>query len=287
MATNRTGTSALSMSGAMFEHDMAEGFPMVTTKHMPFRIIATELEFFIQGHTSKKWLQERGCHIWDQWCNPLLLPEDVSPQQRKKLQRQEDDLGPIYGRQWRAFGDSLPQSKPQTKQPAPNIKHAKEKPLDQLAQLVSLLKNDPSSRRMLVSAWNPLQMPAMALPPCHVLFHVNVIGGKLHLCWFQRSCDLMLGIPFNIASYALLLHLLAKQANLAAGRLCGMLSNVHIYENHLPEARMQLTRLPLPLPNIQTRSSSQLEFEIFRWQHSDSQVKNYTPHPKINFNISV
>lgn len=264
---NRTGVSALSLAGAMLQHNMQDGFPLLTTKKMAFKAVRVELEFFIKGLTDKNWLKERGCHIWDEWCSPDHVPADATDEERKKIQMEENDLGPIYGFQWRNFGQS------------------KEIPkgVDQLAQVVDQLKTNPADRRMLVSAWNPLALPHQALPPCHVLFHLVVIDDHLNLTWFQRSCDLMLGIPFNISSYAILLHLLAKEAGLKEGMVTGMLSDVHIYENHIEGAKEQLTRSPLALPKIETQNFTSL----FDWTYDQTTLVDYASHPKIAFPIAV
>lgn len=264
---NRTGVSAYSIAGAMLQHDLQQGFPLLTTKKMAFKSVRVELEFFIKGLTDKNWLKERGCHIWDEWCSPDRVPAGVSNEERKKIQMEENDLGPIYGFQWRNFGQSeeIP------------------KGVDQLAKVVETLKTDPVNRRMLVSAWNPLALPHQALPPCHVLFHLVVIDGHLNLSWFQRSCDLMLGIPFNIASYAILLHLLAKEAGLKEGMVTGMLSDVHIYENHVAGAKEQLTRRPMTLPKIKTDNFT----DIFNWTYDQTVLVDYASHPKIVFPIAV
>jgi thymidylate synthase len=264
---NRTGVSALTIAGAMLQHDLQEGFPLLTTKKMAFKAVRVELEFFIKGLTDKSWLKERGCHIWDEWCTPDRIPAEASDEERKKIQMEENDLGPIYGFQWRNFGqsDKIPNG------------------IDQLKQVVETLKNNPSDRRMLVSAWNPLALPHQALPPCHVLFHLVVIDNRLNLSWFQRSCDLMLGIPFNLPSYSILLHLLAKEAGLEAGIVTGMLSDVHIYENHIAGAKEQLQREPMSLPQIETNDFT----SIFNWQYDQTTLLNYASHPKISFPIAV
>ncbi|MBN1596420.1 thymidylate synthase [candidate division FCPU426 bacterium] len=264
---NRTGVPALTIAGAMLQHDLQSGFPLLTTKKMAFKAIRVELEFFIKGLTDKAWLKERGCHIWDEWCSPDHVPAGISEAERKRIQLAENDLGPIYGFQWRHFGKSagIPEG------------------VDQLQTVVETLKTNPSDRRLLVSAWNPLALPHQALPPCHVLFHLVVIENKLNLAWFQRSCDLMLGIPFNLASYSVLLHLLAKEAKLEEGLITGMLSDVHIYEDHLAGAKQQLQRQPLPLPRIETQGFT----SIFDWQYDQTALRDYVSHPKIEFPIAV
>ena len=221
--------------------------------------------FFIQGLTDKQWLKDRNCHIWNEWHNPQS--------------NDDNDLGPIYGYQWRNFGGYSPANDDSKK----NDLHQHSTGCDQLKQLVEQLKSNPNDRRMLVSAWNPLDLPFMALPPCHVLFHLVALDGKLNLTWFQRSCDLMLGIPFNLASYSLLLHLLAKESNLKTGKVIGMLSDVHIYENHLEQAKKQLKNKPLPLPEIQTEPFT----NIFAWKHSDTKLINYQSHDKIVYPIAI
>ncbi|MBI4151370.1 thymidylate synthase [Candidatus Woesearchaeota archaeon] len=268
----RTGVDAFTVSGMMFQHDMSKGFPLLTTKRVPFRLVASELEFFLSGKTDKRWLQEHGNHIWDEWCSPEKVPygHDLESKQRMKEER---DLGPVYGFQWRHFG-------------APyrgyNHDYAGEG-IDQLSRLVTTLKTNPRDRRMLVSAWNPLDLGKMALPACHYGFQVTAAGGKLNLLWNQRSVDTMLGLPFNIASYGLLLHLLAKETGHVEGTLTGFLADVHIYENHVPAARVQLERSPRSLPRIETSSYTSL----FAWSHLDSRVVEYDPHPPIKMEVAV
>jgi len=270
--TNRTGVDAITVAGAMFEHDMAEGFPLLTTKSVPFRLVATELEFFVNGITDKEWLKTRNNHIWDEWANPSKAPYGHSPETKARMAA-ERDLGPVYGFQWRHFGAEYDNFD----------SDYTGKGVDQLARIVEKLKTDPTDRRMIVSAWNPLAMPQMGLPPCHYAFQVTVIGGRLNLLWNLRSVDTMLGLPFNIASYGLLLHLLAKGAGLQEGRLVGFLADVHIYVNHVDGAREQLTRVPHPLPKIETKTFT----SIFDWQAADSAILDYQHHPKIAFEIAV
>ena len=271
---NRTGVHALTIAGAAFEHDMAAGYPLLTTKKMPFKVMATELEFFIKGITDKKWLQERNCHIWDEWANPRKAPYGHDEEVKRRMS-EERDLGPVYGFQWRHFG--APYENYDTDYSGRGV--------DQLAALVQKLKTTPNDRRMIVSAWNPVALPEMGLPPCHYSFQCTVISGRLNLMWNQRSVDTMLGLPFNIASYALLLHLLAKEAGLQQGKLVGFLGDVHIYENHLDGAREQLTRNPnqYPLSTIQTEPWS----GIFNWEAPHTKLLGYTSYPKIEFQIAV
>jgi len=269
---NRTGIRTIALAGAMFEHDMSKGFPLLTTKRVPFRLVASELEFFIKGVTDKKWLQERKNHIWDEWCNPEKVPYGHDEETKKKMMA-ERDLGPIYGFQWRHFGADYVDY---------NVDY-KGKGIDQLKRVVEKLKTDPTDRRMIVSAWNPTKLHQMALPPCHYGFQVTVIGDKLNLMWNQRSVDSALGLPFNIASYALLLHLLAKQSGFKEGKLIGFLGDVHIYENHIDGLKEQLKRKPLPLPKIKTSNFK----SIFDWKYEDTEVIGYECHPSIKFEIAV
>ena len=272
--SNRTGVDAITVAGVMFEHDMAKGFPVLTTKKVFFKGIKSELEFFIKGLSDKEWLKEKGNHIWDEWASPKRAPYGHDEAAKAKMTG-ERDLGPIYGFQWRHFG-------------APYDSYASDylgKGVDQLAAVVQKLKSSPDDRRMIVSAWNPMAIPEMALPPCHYSFQVTVINGKLNLLWNQRSVDTMLGLPFNIASYALLLHLLAKESGLNEGKLVGFLADTHIYVNHVDGAKEQLSRDPntYPLPTIGTKNFT----SIFDWKAEDSELVNYQSYPKIVFDIAV
>lgn len=271
---NRTGVRTKAIAGAMFEHDMSDGFPLLTTKKMPFKSVASELEFFIKGITDKRWLQERNNHIWDEWANPTKAPYGHT-EEAKRMMREERDLGPIYGFQWRHFNGDY-------------VAHDSDysgKGVDQLKRVVEKLKSDPNDRRMIVMAWNPQQLHMMGLPPCHYGFQVTVIGGRLNLLWNQRSVDTMLGLPFNIASYALMLHLLAREAKLKEGRLVGFLADVHIYENHMEGAKEQLGREVgrYPAPKITTEKFT----SIFDWQSPDTAIEGYQSYPAIKFDIAV
>jgi thymidylate synthase len=269
---NRTGVDTIAVAGVMFEHNMEDGFPLLTTKSVPLRLVASELEFFIKGITDKKWLQERNNHIWDEWCTQKKVPYNHDEETRQKM-KEERDLGPIYGWQWRNFGakyDSF------DKEPIG-------KRIDQIKNLVEKLKKDPNDRRMIVSAWNPIDLKDMALPPCHYCFQVTVIDGKLNLLWNQRSVDVALGLPFNIASYGLLLHLLAKETGLKEGKLVGFLGDTHIYVNHLDSLKEQIERKPFKLPKIKTEKFT----SIFEWKYDDSIVEDYNYHPRIKFEVAV
>lgn len=271
---DRTGTGTLAITGTMFEHDMVRGFPMLTTKKVPFKIVATELEFFIKGITDKQWLKDRGCHIWDEWCSPIKIKYAHDEATKKKMM-DERDLGPIYGWQWRHFGADYVRFDTDYSNQG----------VDQLKKLVDTIKNNPSDRRMLVCAWNPEKLHEMALPPCHYNFQITVINGQLNLLWNQRSVDVMLGLPFNITSYAILLHLLAKETGLKEGKLVGFLADTHIYLNHIEGAKGQLARDPnlYPLPQIVTENFT----SIFDWKAEDSKVINYQCFPAIKFEIAV
>lgn len=270
--SNRTGVDTLTVPGTMFEHDLSDGFPLLTTKAMPFRLIASELEFFIKGITDKDWLRSRNNHIWDEWCSPDRVPYAHDAETRAQMMA-ERELGPIYGWQWRNFGaEYVAYDQP-----------ARGHGVDQLRLLVEKLRSNPADRRMLVTAWNPLDLRRMALPPCHYGFQVTVVAGRLNLLWNQRSVDLALGLPFNIASYALLLHLLAKASGTQEGRLVGFLADTHIYVNHLEGLREQLEREPYPLPKVITD-----EFhDLFSWSHTNSRLSDYRHHSKIEFEIAV
>ncbi|HLP86521.1 MAG TPA: thymidylate synthase [Candidatus Paceibacterota bacterium] len=274
LENTRTGIKAYTIAGAMFEHDMSKGFPLLTTKKTPFKLVASELEFFINGITDKKWLQDHNNHIWDEWAKPQKAPYGHDEESKKKM-LEERDLGPIYGFQWRHFN-------------APYVSFDSDytgQGVDQFKKIVETLKTNPRDRRMIISAWNPQQFGEMALPPCHYSFQITVIDGKLNLLWNQRSVDTMLGLPFNIASYALLLHLLAKESGLKEGKLVGFLADVHIYENHVEGAKEQLTRDPnkFPLPSIETENWQ----SIFDWKAENTKLVNYQSYDKIAFEIAV
>jgi len=269
---NRTGVDALTVAGAMFEHDMADGFPLLTTKKVPFRLVASELEFFIRGITDKEWLKEQNNHIWDEWCSSDAVPYANDDETKAKMMN-ERELGPIYGWQWRNFGAKY----------AAHDAPVQGQGVDQLRKLVQTLKTDADNRRMIVSAWNPIDLPRMALPPCHYAFQVTVIDGKVNLLWNQRSVDVALGLPFNIASYGCLLHLLAKEAGLGEGKLIGFLGDTHIYVNHVEGIRTQVERAPKALPQIKTEKF----MSIFDWHYGDTVIEGYDPHPAIKFEIAV
>ncbi len=271
---NRTGIDTIAIAGAFFQHDMKNGFPLLTTKKIPYRLVSSELEFFIKGITDKKWLQDRNNHIWDEWCTPLKIPY-ANDEKTKARMLAERDLGTIYGWEWRHFGAKYQSY--ETDYSGQGI--------DQLKNLVNTLKEDPQSRRMLVLAWNPLDIEKAVPPYCHYGFQVTVTGGRLNLFWNQRSVDVALGLPFNIASYATLLHLLAKESGYQEGILTGFLADTHIYVNHLEGMKEQLSRNPnkYPPPKIETKNFK----SIFDWQATDTELINYQSYPGIKFEIAV
>ncbi len=271
---DRTGTGTLAIAGAMFEHNMDKGFPLLTTKKMPFKVIASELEFFIKGITDKQWLQERNNHIWDEWARPSKAPYGHDEASKKRM-AEERDLGPVYGFQWRHFG---------AKYDSYDTNYTGQG-TDQFRNLVEGIKNDPNNRRLIVNSWNASMLTDMGLPPCHYSYQVTVLNNRLNLLWNQRSVDTMLGLPFNIASYALLLHLLAKETGLKEGKLVGFLADVHIYLNHIDGAKEQINRDPnqYPLSQISTENFT----SIFDWQYTDTKINNYQSYPGIKFSIAV
>ena len=250
--TDRTGTGTRSVFGWQMRFDLGEGFPLVTTKKLHTKSIIHELLWFLTGSSNVRPLQERGVTIWDEWA------------------REDGDLGPVYGRQWRSW-------------PAPSPGHPNAV-IDQISQLMRDLKTTPDSRRLIVSAWNVAQIPQMALAPCHALFQFYVAEGRLSCQLYQRSADIFLGVPFNIASYALLTHMVAQQADLLPGDFIWTGGDCHLYSNHLDQAREQLSREPYPLPKlvIKRRPPS-----IFDYQFEDFEIVGYQSHPHIKAPVAV
>jgi thymidylate synthase len=255
---DRTGTGTISFPGVMIRHDMSDGYPLLTLRKVPFKSAAIELEGFIKGITSKQWYKERGCNYWNQWCNPQVVPYGTDVDTKKKME-ECDDLGKIYGYQWRNF-----------------------KRVDQLKDVVDTLKSNPNSRRMVCSAWAPDQLSEMALPPCHFAWQVNVTDGKLNLFYYMRSVDFVLGNDLN--TYGLLLHLLAKESNLKEGMLVGFFADAHIYLNHIDGIKELLSRNATGnLPTIKTDNFK----SIYDWQYSDTILLDYEPLPSVKFDVAV
>lgn len=256
---NRTGINTIAYAGVSLRHDMAEGFPLLTIRKMPFNASKVELQGFINGITSKSWYKENGCNFWNEWCSPVVVPYGNDDATKKRM-LEEDDLGPIYGAQWRSFSGQS----------------------DQLKEIITELKKNPDSRRMVVSSWNPLENKKMALMPCHTHWQIDVINGRLNLYYYQRSCDYILGN--NLSSYGLLLHLLAKESGLKEGVLTAFWANTHIYENQMDGVKELLKRKSEHfLPKVKTE-----KFEsIFNWKHQDTILEEYKYQPPIKFPIAV
>jgi thymidylate synthase len=245
---DRTGTGTLSVFGHQMRFDLAEGFPLVTTKKIHLRSVIHELLWFIRGETNVRSLQAEGVSIWDEWAD------------------EQGDLGPVYGAQWRRWPDAAGGT------------------VDQLAAVIEQIRTNPSSRRLMVTAWNPADLPRMALAPCHAMFQFDVTGGRLSCQLYQRSADVFLGVPFNIASYALLTHMVAQVCDLEPGDFVHVLGDAHLYRNHLEQARLQLQRDPRPLPRLELDPSVR-EIDAFRFEHVV--IHGYDPHPHIAAPVAV
>ena len=246
--SDRTGTGTISVFGHQMRFNLADGFPMVTTKKLHLKSIIYELLWFLKGSTNNNWLKERGVSIWNEWAAA------------------DGELGPIYGYQWRSW-------------PAPNGKH-----IDQISEVVETIKKNPDSRRIIVSAWNVADIPRMALAPCHAFFQFYVADGKLSCQLYQRSADIFLGVPFNIASYALLTHMMAQQCNLEVGDFIWTGGDCHLYSNHLEQVDLQLSRdfFPLPKLNILRKPDS-----IFDYEFEDFEILGYESHPHIKAPVAI
>ena len=246
--SDRTGTGTISVFGHQMRFNLADGFPMVTTKKLHLKSIIYELLWFLKGSTNNNWLKERGVSIWIEWAAP------------------DGELGPIYGYQWRSW-------------PAPNGKH-----IDQISEVIETIKKNPDSRRIIVSAWNVADIPRMALAPCHAFFQFYVADGKLSCQLYQRSADIFLGVPFNIASYALLTHMVAQQCNLEVGDFIWTGGDCHLYSNHLEQVDLQLSRdfFPLPKLNILRKPDS-----IFDYEFEDFEIAGYESHPHIKAPVAI
>jgi thymidylate synthase len=258
---DRTGTGTLSVFGAQTRYDLREGFPLLTTKKVLWSGVVRELLWFLRGSTNVRDDLTQHTPIWDAWAD------------------EHGELGPIYGHQWRRWGAPFARHARDLREPPPERSGPG---IDQLAEAIALIRSDPSSRRIIISAWNVADLPHMALPPCHAFFQFYVSGGRLDLQLYQRSADIALGVPFNIASYALLLMLVAKECGLTPGVLIHTLGDAHIYLNHVEGLKLQLTRAPLPLPsvNIADKPLAQIGF-------ADIELVNYQHHPFIRFEVSV
>ena len=260
-STDRTGTGTISHFGLQCRYPLADGFPLVTTKKLHLKSIIHELLWFLSGDTNIRYLQENGVSIWDEWAD------------------ENGNLGPVYGRQWRHFPKLVPSSLDAEGRPLFFAGH-----VDQIADLVDAIRRTPDSRRLIVSAWNPGDVPEMALPPCHTLWQVRILGGKLHLQLYQRSADMFLGVPFNIASYALLQVMLAHVTGYQPGDFVHSIGDAHIYSNHLDQVRTQLARDPKPLPQLRLRREVE---SIFDFRFDDFEVLNYDPDPAIKAPVAV
>jgi thymidylate synthase len=246
--TDRTGTGTISCFGYQMRFDLAKGFPLVTTKKLHLKSIIYELLWFLRGDTNIRYLKEHGVSIWDEWADA------------------DGDLGPVYGKQWRSW------------------EGADGKTTDQITQLIEQIRRTPDSRRLIVSAWNVAELPEMALMPCHALFQFYVVEGKLSCQLYQRSADVFLGVPFNIASYALLTLMVAQVCGLEPGEFIHTFGDVHLYNNHLEQARLQLTRQPYPLPVMKLNPAIK---DIFGFHFEDFTLENYQSHPAIKAPVAV
>lgn len=251
LKSDRTGTGTISLFGQQIRFDISEYFPLITTKTVFFKGLAYELLWFLKGSSNVRWLQENGVHIWDEWAD------------------ENGDLGPVYGVQWRSW--------PAATKENPN------RTIDQIANVLDLMKNHPDSRRMIVSAWNPAEVENMALPPCHSLFQFYVADGKLSCQLYQRSCDMFLGVPFNIASYSLLTMMMAQQAGLKPGEFVWTGGDCHIYDNHVEQVLEQLSRVPYQYPHLEIHKAS----SIFDYEYSDFKVVDYKHHSTIKAPVAV
>ena len=246
--TDRTGTGTMSVFGNQMRFDMADGFPLLTTKKLHLKSIIYELLWFLRGDTNVHYLQEHGVRIWNEWAD------------------ENGELGPVYGHQWRSWPDYNGGT------------------IDQIQNVVDMIKTHPDSRRMMVTAWNPAEVEQMALPPCHCLFQFYVADGRLSLQLYQRSADTFLGVPFNIASYALLLQMMAQVTGLQPGEFIHTTGDTHLYLNHLDQARLQLTRTPRPLPTMKINPDVK---NLFDFHYEDFQLEGYDPWPHISAQVSV
>ncbi|WP_323843195.1 thymidylate synthase [Moraxella sp. Pampa] len=261
---DRTGTGTQSIFGHQMRFNLADGFPLLTTKKVHIKSIIYELLWFIKGDTNIKYLQDHGVTIWDEW---------ATAEQTARFDRQAGDLGPVYGHQWRNFGASKDDDG------AYNLDG-----FDQLKSLINEIKTNPNSRRLIISGWNPIEANQVALPPCHTLFQFFVADGKLSCQLYQRSADVFLGVPFNIASYALLTHLIAQVCDLQVGEFIWTGGDTHLYNNHIEQAKLQLSREPLPLCQLQLNPKIK---DLFAFTFDDIQITNYQSHERITAQVAV
>lgn len=270
---DRTGTGTSEIFGHQMRFDLSKGFPLLTTKKVHFKSIVVELLWFLRGCTDNQWLKDRGVSIWDEWS---------TKEQCAKFGRKEGDLGPIYGHQWRNFGGVESYDVEIDSEGNAHDIYPK-KGFDQITWVIDEIKTNPKSRRLIVTGWNPAEANDVSLPPCHTLFQFQVQDGKLNCQLYQRSADTFLGVPFNIASYALLTHIVALECELEVGEFVWTGGCVHLYKNHFEQAKLQLTRSPRQFPQLRISSSKQfdeLEFEDF-------ELVDYNPHPAIKAEVAV
>ena len=261
---DRTGTGTLSVFGHQLRVDLADGFPVLTTKKLHLRSIIHELLWFLRGETHVSSLQAAGVRIWNDW---------ATPEQTARFGREAGDLGPVYGHQWRNFGATL----------RPDGSYANDG-VDQIARALHLIQHNPNSRRILVTGWNPKEADLVALPPCHTLFQFYVSSGRLSCQLYQRSADVFLGVPFNISSYALLTHLMAKVCGLQPGEFVHTFGDAHLYNDHIDQARLQLSRGPRPLPRLVLDDDIT---DLFQVRFDQIRLEGYDPHPHIKARVSV
>lgn len=261
---DRTGTGTLSVFGYQMRFDLQKGFPLLTTKKMHTRSIIHELLWFLKGDTNVDYLKANGVTIWDEW---------ATPEQCARFGRPANDLGPVYGHQWRNFGA--------TKNPDGSFKNDG---VDQISSVIEMIKKNPNSRRLIVSGWNPKEADQVALPPCHTLFQFYVADGKLSCQLYQRSADIFLGVPFNIASYSLLTHMIAQVCGLNVGEFVHTLGDAHLYLNHLDQAKEQVSREPRALPQLKLNPA---RTSVFDFVFEDFEILNYDPHPAIKAPIAI
>lgn len=275
LENNRTSVPAYTIPSAYIKYDMNDGFPLLTTRKIPYKSVKIELQGFINGINDKNWYKERGCKYWNEWCNPKKVPYNTDPETKQKMEA-ESDLGIIYGNNWREFGVPIDLD---------NNEYIIQDGVDQLKNVVDTLKSNPIDRRMLCLSWNPLSLKYAALPSCHVLWRVMIINNKLHLTWYQRSVDYVLGLPSNIASYATLLHLLSLSSGYEPGTITGHLDCVHVYEPHVEQCKYMISECNLvtDAPTIETDYFK----SIYDWRYSDTKLNNYNPQMNLKFEVTV